>query len=254
MRRTKRPLSPAQLAASRANGARSHGPITPQGKARSSQNSLKHGFAASAFAVVRLEGPEELDNLKADLVSVYQPVNSQELFALERMALAQQGILRVARLEAGLFTSCLNETLDPADGRPFIPMAKDLIGDLEIPRDQNRNSCLSEGFLKLAKQSNAWTLFLRYQAQAERQYRRALEEFDRLKALRNELPNEPDFPLQPQPVTTTSPPPEPPRNPPESAPSAAPDPIPASVASARPFLVARRESLRPRPARIPVFR
>src|SRR6202142_82477 len=153
MRRPK-PPSPAQLAASRANGARSHGPITPEGKARSSQNSLKHGFAASAFAVVRLEGPEELDHLKTDLVSVYQPVNSQELFALERMALAHQGLLRVARLESGLFASCLNETLDPADGRPFIPMAKDLIGDLEIPRDQNRNHCLSEGFLKLARQSN----------------------------------------------------------------------------------------------------
>ena len=122
MRHTKK-SSPAQLAASRANGARSHGPVTPQGKARSSQNSLKHGFAASAFSVVRLEGPDELAHLRSDLVSVYQPVNSQELFALERMALAQQGILRVARLESGLLTSCLNETLDPADGRPFICMS-----------------------------------------------------------------------------------------------------------------------------------
>jgi hypothetical protein len=32
---------------------------------------------------------------------------------------------------------------------------------------------------------------LRYQAQAERHYRRAMEEFDRLKALRRELSNEP---------------------------------------------------------------
>ena len=31
---------------------------------------------------------------------------------------------------------------------------------------------------------------MRYKAQAERLYRRAVEDFDRLKALRHELPNE----------------------------------------------------------------
>jgi hypothetical protein len=43
----------------------------------------------------------------------------------------------------------------------------------------------------MARESNSFTLLLRYQAQAERHYRRAIEEFDRLKALRGELPNEP---------------------------------------------------------------
>jgi hypothetical protein len=40
-------------------------------------------------------------------------------------------------------------------------------------------------------------------AQAERQYRRALEDFDRLKALRNVLPNEPNSQLQPEPESAT---------------------------------------------------
>jgi hypothetical protein len=35
------------------------------------------------------------------------------------------------------------------------------------------------------------SLLLRYQAQAEREYRRAIEDFERLKALRPEFPNEP---------------------------------------------------------------
>src|SRR5208282_5622373 len=38
--------------------------------------------------------------------------------------------------------------------------------------------------------SEAWKLFVRYQAQTERLYRRAVEEFERLKKLRAELPNE----------------------------------------------------------------
>jgi hypothetical protein len=52
---------------------------------------------------------------------------------------------------------------------------------------------------------HTWALFLRYQAQAERQYRRAIQEFDRLRALRpefeeaiEEIPNEPISATQPE--------------------------------------------------------
>src|SRR5580693_937098 len=199
MAQTQKPISPEQLAANRANAAKSTGPTSPEGKARSAQNAVKHGFTASAFAVVRLEDLQEIAKLKADLVSVYRPVNAQEVFALERMALGQQAILRAARLEAGLFTTCMNETMD-SQNRPYTPMSKELAGDgdIEITRAQNRNYCLADGFQHQARKSNVWPLFLRYQAQAERQYRRALQEFDRLKALRHELPNEPILHLQPE--------------------------------------------------------
>ena len=69
---------------------------------------------------------------------------------------------------------------------------------------------MAEGFRRFcaAKGNDPWRTFLRYQAQAERNYRRALEEFDRLKALRNELPNEPitdsPEPAQPEESTMTS--------------------------------------------------
>ena len=97
-------VSPEQLAANRANSAKSTGPRTTEGKTRSSQNARKHGFTASSFAVVRLEDLNEVANLREDLVTLYQPANSQELFAVERIALAQQAILRAARLEAGFFS------------------------------------------------------------------------------------------------------------------------------------------------------
>ena len=57
------PVSQEQLAANRANAAKSTGPRTTQGKARSAQNARKHGFTVSTFDVVRLEDLlEELPN------------------------------------------------------------------------------------------------------------------------------------------------------------------------------------------------
>ncbi len=43
--------SEARRAASRANGAKSKGPVTPEGKQRSSRNALKHGLLASALTM-----------------------------------------------------------------------------------------------------------------------------------------------------------------------------------------------------------
>src|ERR1039458_1014021 len=83
------------------------------------------------------------------------------------------------------------------------------------------------GFHRTAAKSNSWSLFLRYQAQAERHYRRAVEEFERLKALRGELPNEPIFEAQPEQNETACTPSETNPSPPEN-PAPAPDP-PASV-------------------------
>ena len=153
-------------------------------------------FCASSFGVVRLEDVHEIANLKADLVACYRPVNSQEMFALERMAIAQQLILRAARLDAGLFTSAMNEVLN-LDHNPIVTMDPDMIGDIEVTRQQNRNFCIAEGFRRIAKESDLMNLALRYRIQAERDYRRALEEFQRLERLRPKLPNEPNLSTDP---------------------------------------------------------
>ena len=170
-----RPISEKQLAANRANALKSTGPRTPEGKARSARNACKHGFAAISITALTPEDLEEIARLKADLVSVYRPVNNQELFALDRVAQAQQAMLRAARLEASLFNACMQKSR----------------------RSRSANHSLGEGFHRMAMQSNAFTLFLRYQAQAERNYRRAIEEFERLKALRQILPNQPVLEAQP---------------------------------------------------------
>src|SRR5882672_2065995 len=191
------PTSDKQFAANRANAAKSTGPRTPESKARSAQNACTHRFTSSTFAVVRLEELDEIANLKQDLVAVYQPVNSQEIFALEQMALAQQTMFRAARLESGFFTNCLDNYIN-ANDVPISPMSPLLTAGIRITRAQNRNYALADGFDRMAKQGNSFTLLLRYKTQAERLYRRAVEDFNRLKALRHELPNEPIWDLQPE--------------------------------------------------------
>ena len=105
----------------------------------------------------------------AAIVTAYQPVNSQELVALEQMAIRQQAMLRSARFEAGLFSACLNACFD-SDGSARFPLHEDVTYGIEVTVAQNRNYMLADGFLRLARQGNGIQLFLRYQAQAERLY------------------------------------------------------------------------------------
>jgi hypothetical protein len=78
----------------------------------------------------------------------------------------------------------------------LITMTPDMIGGngkptgpeaTAITRAQNRNYALAAGFENSNRKNNSWPLFLRYQAQAERLYRRGIEDLDRLRAMRDEL-------------------------------------------------------------------
>ena len=121
-------VSAANIAANRANAKLSTGPRTPEGKARSSQNARKHVFHPTSFPVVRLEEVDEVDRLRADAIAAYRPANSQETFAVERIVLAQQALLRAERLHSGIFTICLNQTVTD-DSRPITAISPILVND-----------------------------------------------------------------------------------------------------------------------------
>ena len=147
----------ANIAANRANAKRSTGPRTAEGKARSSQNARKHHFNPHAFPVVRLEDVDEVERLRADAIAAYKPVNSQETFAVERIALAQQNLLRVERLHSGHFTLCLNHTMTD-DGRPFRGITVELVNnEYQICQAQNRNYLAAEGFDAVFGKSPSFT-------------------------------------------------------------------------------------------------
>ena len=221
-----------QIAANRRNSQKSTGPRSAAGKTQSAQNARKHGFCSSNFAVAHLEDLDEIVNLRHDLLDFYHPANSQELWAVERIALCQMSLIRASRLEAGLFTTCLDQALG-SDGHPIHPMNQQMsgLGNGEITLGQEHNFDIAESFHRLTQRPHTWALFLRYQAQAERNYRRAIQEFERLRALRpeleeaqlDEIPNEPNSPPQPE-ATEPDPPSE--SNPDGGrTPPSAPDPL-----------------------------
>jgi hypothetical protein len=246
------PLSEKQLAANRANALRSTGPRTPEGKARAAQNARKHGFAATTYVVGPIEDQHEVQHLVADAVEFYQPQNSQEHYAVERIALAQQAVLRAARLEASMFTACFIDFVHNGD-EGIYTVDFDL-NAAPSTTDQDNNVLLAHAFTQYG--GGGFGLFLRYQAQAERRYRAAVQEFERLKALRDLSVPHPDLSV-PHPDETQmgsfgeSHPESQPEQPealsaPEAEPEVAP---PAAAAPPQPRQLA---ALPPHPSSIPI--
>ena len=66
-----------QRAASRANGTKSRGPVTPEGKATCARNALRHGLTAFHLALT-CEDQESFNMVLADYMDEYRPVDATE--------------------------------------------------------------------------------------------------------------------------------------------------------------------------------
>src|SRR5688572_3019817 len=89
-------------------------------------------------------------------------------------------------------------------------MTPELTANIEITRAQNRNYALGEGFHRMAKTAMTWSLFLRYQAQAEAALRSSFTVVPSTNSNASHpscmnLPSEPIFDVQPEAGKTTSP-------------------------------------------------
>ena len=101
--------SAAQLAANRANAARSTGPKTPEGKARSRRNALQHGLTG-AGVVLPTEDLPAIEARFTDFAADLRPVGGVAVFLVQRAALLSVRLDRAAlhetaRLTAGILAS-----------------------------------------------------------------------------------------------------------------------------------------------------
>jgi len=153
----------------RINGAKSRGPVTPEGKQRSSLNAVRHGLLAKSICLTN-EDPEKFKELLQDYLDRLQPTDNVELRLVEQVASAAFRLERFAGTETALF---------------------DLEMDTQAPQIEKQfkkidhASCFAMAFKSLADNSKALHLYLRYEATITRQYDRALNQ---LLALRAKFP------------------------------------------------------------------
>src|SRR3954471_11584269 len=105
--------TPAQSAASRVNGAFSHGPVPPEGKARSALNGTRHGLRGRTFVILPDEDPAEwLALLDGDLPPL-RPAAAAETRCVERLAACDWREDRLERLEAETLFAGRGDTSEP---------------------------------------------------------------------------------------------------------------------------------------------
>jgi hypothetical protein len=104
---TKEQVSQKKLEANRNNAKLSRGPITPEGKKRSSRNATTHGLLVQDVVIKTGAGQEnetEFEALLAELRDAYQPVGIVEDLKVRELTISYWKTARALRSERGAIT------------------------------------------------------------------------------------------------------------------------------------------------------
>ena len=101
----KPPRSEAQRAASRANGRKSNGPRSAEGKLRARRNALRHGMRASALQLVAATADDPARALAHSVHERLSPRDVIEVELVDGIAMALWRLRRARQLEDALLTS-----------------------------------------------------------------------------------------------------------------------------------------------------
>ena len=187
--------------ASRINGAKSKGPITEEGKIRSSQNATKNGLAAPML-VLRHESEETYHELCEEYRLEFGPQTPAETDIVYEIAASTWRIRRLHSTETSLIDAEIELRRAEVDEQ------------WSNPDDHLR---MALAFKSLAD-SKAYSLLMRYESQLLRSKDRALKQLKKLKDERQgtypspgpDSPNEPkpcasQPPNEPEPVSPNEP-------------------------------------------------
>jgi hypothetical protein len=157
----------------RANGAKSHGPKTPEGKEASSQNSLKHGFTSRKTFILQTESFNEYKDFLAEHITIHQPVTAPEKELVDQMAIARWRIRRFVGAETVLIDCEMVRNRNKVD-KEFGPTDSDLH--------------LAMAIRSLADESRCLSLMSRYEARHQRTHDKAYAALRELQQFRMSQP------------------------------------------------------------------
>lgn len=100
-------MTAKRTAANRRNALKSTGPRTPEGKAKTSLNALKHGLRASSLAVPVLESPEDWEVHRTLVLRDLSPAGYLEAVLAERVAATLWRLGRVVRYESDVVSNAI---------------------------------------------------------------------------------------------------------------------------------------------------
>ncbi len=210
-----KPTSSKKSATARANGAKSHGPATAAGRARSSQNALRHGLstpqslpilpveptgdrvnpsgARAALPTVSVvlddESPADFQRLLDSYLDEFAPTSPIEVELIETMVSARWRLRRLANIETTLLANEMETSVD--DIHLFFA---------DVDREPNVEDHLAYAFKRLADGASLH-LLNRYEGTIGRSYARAFKQLQILRSLRVRVqPNEPKQSLSGEPL------------------------------------------------------
>ena len=157
----------------RMNGAKSNGPVTPEGKLRSSANSRKHGFNSETI-ILPGEDAEHFQLLLADYMDQFQPQTGVETDLVEILAVSRWRLRRLLSIEA--------HQLHLERGRRKKEIAEEF-------SNMDHGGSVAFVFQKLSDQGDSLKLILRYEATINRSYEKALKQLEKLQSSRPSIPS-----------------------------------------------------------------
>ncbi len=105
------PLRALKKEAARANGAKSRGPKTPEGKLASSRNALTHGLTARTV-VLQNESAEDYESELRAYLDHFRPQGKPEIDLVHQLAAAQWRLARYVAVEAALLEQKMDDQAD----------------------------------------------------------------------------------------------------------------------------------------------
>jgi hypothetical protein len=163
----------------RANGAKSRGPTTAEGKEKSSRNAIKHGLTAGTGNILLdCEDPDEFEEAFNKLLGIHAPATPAENDIVEEMVATRWRIRRMWTIETNLFNvEILTQQASPSVSEAATP---------------DPGIHLAMAYRALSDDSRSLALASRYEARLQRLYDRAYKTLRELQqARKSETPEQP---------------------------------------------------------------
>jgi hypothetical protein len=168
--------------AARINGGKSRGPTTPEGKATSSMNALRHGMCAKSLVLTN-EDEEKFQAMRDGYMQHFQPEGEVELDLMEEVISSRWRQRRIWGIETALLDLQMDTQMKE-------------IEDQFKHIDETTRTAIA--YKSLADTSKSLTQTTRHEALFSRQYRLAMKTLIQIQKERKEsnLQNEPKPPTE----------------------------------------------------------